>query len=565
MDKQHHEKYSIIKSLGEGAYGKVFLVQSTTTSQKYALKTIQLLSKDPQLLEKYKTEIKALNRINNVNVIRIKESFITSKPSLCLNIITEYVDGCDLSQEIQAQKESKKPFTQIQLTDWIIQIALGLDVIHSIRIIHRDIKPNNIFLTKDKIAKIGDFGISKCLNFTFEKALTMCLGTPFYLAPEMCSENEEGEQGYTSKVDMWSFGITLYEMITFQKPFYGKTFPAVVLKIISGKYKELPKSVPRDLRHLVHNLLNMNPDERYSAKDILKLGFIQSRMQYLTSKKSLNEEVIPKFKNKELKPTPSFIKKGSHGIKLHNNINMNSNITSNRETIQSNNSDNVPNIIRTNTIPNNKHTNEKALNLIHMDSKDTLIPDSSNKNKNNLDNTKSTSLFGNTSDTKTDSCSDMQKLILSMSHIHLNEDNDKKESTVKSIKSDNSLRYKGLSSINDNNEDNNICNVDCDLKDPESKVKGFNETCKGLSMSMKNNIDPNETKAFVSLKESIIKSIGEDGFKKLCNLSVLCDDNKKEKFKNDIKIKFIQEHKTKTEITNELKNIDQFYSYGELI
>jgi preprotein translocase subunit SecA len=80
---------------------------------------------------------------------------------------------------------------------------------------------------------------------------------------------------------------------------------------------------------------------------------------------------------------------------------------------------------------------------------------------------------------------------------------------------------------------------------------------------MNNNMDPNETRAFVSLRESLVKSIGEDGFKRLCNLSVLCDNNKKEKFKNEMKTKFIQEHKTKTEITNELKKIDQFYSYGE--
>jgi hypothetical protein len=82
---------------------------------------------------------------------------------------------------------------------------------------------------------------------------------------------------------------------------------------------------------------------------------------------------------------------------------------------------------------------------------------------------------------------------------------------------------------------------------------------------MNNNMDSNETKEFVNLRECLVKSIGEDGFKKLCNLSVLVDVNQKEKFKNDMKTKFMQEHKTKTEITNELKNIDQLYSYGEPI
>ena len=555
MDKQHKEQYTLIKQIGGGAQGEVYLIQSRSTSQKYALKKMKLSTKDPQLLETYKTEIKALNRINNVHVIRIKETFISNKPYPCLNIITEYVDGCDLSQEIQKQKESKKPFTEVQIKDWIIHIALGLDAIHSERVIHRDIKPSNIFLTKDKIAKVGDFGISKCLNFTFEKALTMNLGTPLYIAPEMCTDDENGK-GYTSKVDMWSFGVLLYEMIMFETPFKANSIPAVILKIIDGKYKEIPKNVSRDLRHLVYKLLKTNPNERYSAKDILKLDFIQQRINYLTTKKNLNEEVIlPRFHSKELKPTPSFIKRGS--IKLHSN----SGVKSNRGSIQPNtNNDennNVPQILRTNTMPKDKNTNAK--NTFTIETKDTF--NSGSTNQDNNDATTST-LFGNTSsDNKADSQSDMQRSLLLMSQINLNDDN--KESTVKSTKSDNTLRYKGLSPTTSNDNDDNICNVDCGLNDPESKVKGFNETCKGLSLSMNNNMDPNETRAFVSLRESLVKSIGEDGFKRLCNLSVLCDNNKKEKFKNEMKTKFIQEHKTKTEITNELKKIDQFYSYGE--
>ena len=525
MDKKPQEKYSLIKPIGSGASGEVFLVQSTTTSQKYALKKIKLLSNNPHLIEQYKPEIKALNRINNVHVIRMKETFISTKPNAYLNIITEYVDGCDLSQEISTQKKTKKQFSQSQLTDWIIQISLGLDAIHSVRVIHRDIKPSNIFLTKDKIAKVGDFGIAKCINVTFEKTLTLGIGTPYYIAPEMCSD-EEGK-GYTFKVDMWSFGVSLYEMITFNKPFDGRNIPAVILKIIAGKYKELPKNVPQDLRSLVNKLLTLNPDERYSAKDILKLDFIQQRMNYLVSKKNLKDEVVlPKFNTKEVKQTPSlgYGKKGSHGIKL----NPNNNIKSNKETIQ-------PNV------------NEKNINT--MDTKDTVNSGSPSKDNKESDNT----------------CSDLQKSILLMSQITLHENNDTKHSTVKSTKSDNTLRYKGLNPLNDNNNDEDTCNVDCDLKDPENKVKGFNETCKGLSMSMNNNMDPNETKAFVNLRGCLVKSIGEDGFKQLCNLSVLVDVDQKEKFKSDMKAKFMQEHKTKTEITNELKNIDQLYSYGEPI
>ena len=573
MNKKHTEKYSLIKPLGEGAFGQVFLVQSTTTFKKYALKKIKLLSKEANsnqvAFNAYQSEIKALNRLNNVHVIRIKETFISKYPYRCVNIITEYVEGCDLSQEIQAQKASNKPFTQIQLTDWIIQIALGLDAIHSLHVIHRDIKPSNIFLTKDKIAKIGHFGISKCLNFTFEKAFTMGIGTPYYMAPEMCSE----EGGYTSKVDMWSFGVSLYEMITFQKPFTGAGIPQLIMKIIVGQYKELPKTVSHDIRHLVSKLLKLNPDERYSAKDILKLDFIQKRMHYLTSKKNLNEEVIlPKFNKKELKRAPTFIKMKSHGMKLYNNND--SNVSSRRETIQyndDNNNNSISPIVRTNTLPKEQPTNKNALNLNTITENNEndfrLLSDTnnsglSNTNHNDHDTTRSTSIGNASSDNKMDSYSEMQKSILLMSSIYLSENNNQKESTAKSIKSDKSLRYKGLSPIHGENDENS-CDVDCNLNDPESKVKGFNDTFKGLSKE--NNVEPNETRTFVDLRDSLIKSIGEDGFKKLCNISVSNDNKKKENFKTEMKTKFIQEHKTKSEITTELNNIEQFYLFSEPI
>lgn len=117
-------------------------------------------------------------------------------------------EGGDLAAVIKERKEANKPFSEDELMQWFVQLCLALKHIHENRILHRDLKASNVFLTARNCVKLGDFGISKVLEGTLEAAMTV-VGTPYYMSPEVCQSKP-----YTLKSDIWALGCLLYEMCT---------------------------------------------------------------------------------------------------------------------------------------------------------------------------------------------------------------------------------------------------------------------------------------------------------------------------------------------------------------
>ena len=140
--------------------------------------------------------------------------------------------GGDLSQKIKERRGQY--FGEDQVLDWFTQICLGMKHIHDRKIIHRDLKGQNVFLTKKGIIQIGDFGIAKVLAATVAKARTS-VGTPYYLSPEVVQS-----QPYSLSTDVWSMGVMLYEMCALKPPFDAKSLPMLSMAIIRGKYAEIP-------------------------------------------------------------------------------------------------------------------------------------------------------------------------------------------------------------------------------------------------------------------------------------------------------------------------------------
>ena len=122
----------------------------------------------------------------------------------------DYADGGDLQIRIRGQKG--KFFNETQILDWFTQTCLAIKHIHDRKILHRDIKSQNIFLTKNGLVKLGDFGIAKCLNYTMDKAKTI-VGTPYYLSPEIVQNKP-----YSFKSDIWSLGIHIFICLCFHPP-----------------------------------------------------------------------------------------------------------------------------------------------------------------------------------------------------------------------------------------------------------------------------------------------------------------------------------------------------------
>jgi NIMA (never in mitosis gene a)-related kinase 1/4/5 len=138
----------------------------------------------------------------------------------------------DLHGKVKEAREKNYKFNSSMVLDWFCQLAIGLDHIHSKKVLHRDLKTSNILLTSANTVKIGDFGISKPLDFTEQLADTP-LGTPFYLSPEVVLG-----QKYDYKSDIWMLGCVLYELITLRKPFEGNFFE-IVRKIVNEPFKTI--------------------------------------------------------------------------------------------------------------------------------------------------------------------------------------------------------------------------------------------------------------------------------------------------------------------------------------
>ena len=262
------EIYQTIKELGHGAYGKAILVRSNLPGNKlYVMKVINIDNMKEENIKKAYEEVNIIKKLNHPNIIKFHELILSKKPIKTINMIVEYADGGDLSQKIKKMKNIKKYFEESEILDYFIQICLALYHMHSKYILHRDLKSQNIFLTNTGMVKLGDFGISKCLDFTLAKARTI-IGTPYYLSPELIQNIP-----YSYKSDIWSLGVLLYEMTALKMPFDGENLPLLALKIQKGEYEKLSNRWSYDLKHLIYSLLNVNPDKRPSIKEILSKVF----------------------------------------------------------------------------------------------------------------------------------------------------------------------------------------------------------------------------------------------------------------------------------------------------
>ena len=231
----------------------------------------------------------------------------------------DYADGGDLSMKIKEQ--NGKLFSENEILNWFTQVCLAIKHIHDRKILHRDIKSQNIFLMKDGRVKLGDFGIAKCLNQTIDKAKTY-VGTPYYLSPEIINS-----QPYDFKSDIWSLGVLLYEVCALKMPFDASNLPQLYIKIITCKYPPLSNKYSKELHLLVKSMLNETSIKRPNIKQILDVPIIKSRIrQFLDAKEYENEFNHTVLHNFNLSSNSSDEKMTKNELVSNNN---NNNISNN--------------------------------------------------------------------------------------------------------------------------------------------------------------------------------------------------------------------------------------------
>jgi NIMA (never in mitosis gene a)-related kinase len=135
--------------------------------------------------------------------------------------------------------------------------------VHDRKILHRDLKTQNVFLTSSNIIKLGDFGIARILSNTIEKAKTM-VGTPYYLSPEIIESKP-----YGFKSDIWSLGVLLYELCALKPPFDGTSLHFLGVKITRGQYSPIPSHFSRELKQLIASMLKVDQTQRPNINNIL--------------------------------------------------------------------------------------------------------------------------------------------------------------------------------------------------------------------------------------------------------------------------------------------------------
>lgn len=263
------ENYKRIKVLGEGAFGKCYLAECTNTQVKFAIKEIDIRQMTTAEKDEALKEAKILERLQHPNIIRFHEVYRTKNGKLC--IVMDYADGGDLADKIKSQRG--KLFTEREVLDLFVQLCLALKHVHDRKILHRDIKSQNVFLSGSSRVKLGDFGIARVLRNTVEKARTM-VGTPYYLSPEIIESKP-----YNFKSDIWSLGVMLYEICALKPPFDASSLHLLAMKIVRGNYSPVAPHYSRDLKGLVSQMLTVDPNRRPSINQILRLPFIKEKIK----------------------------------------------------------------------------------------------------------------------------------------------------------------------------------------------------------------------------------------------------------------------------------------------
>nr|XP_051688217.1 serine/threonine-protein kinase Nek3 isoform X4 [Oryctolagus cuniculus] len=248
------DDYTVQRVIGEGSFGRALLVQQESSNQLFAMKEIRL-PKSFSETQKSRKEAVLLAKMKHPNIVAFKESFEAEGH---LYIVMEYCDGGDLMQKIKQQKG--KLFPEDTILNWFTQMCLGVNHIHKKRVLHRDIKSKNVFLTQNGKVKLGDFGSARLLSDPMAFACTY-VGTPYYVPPEIW-ENLP----YNNKSDIWSLGCILYELCTLKHPIISEYGEQILEETKKSKHNAPRKKDTSRIRIALGNEASSTQEGEHGRK-----------------------------------------------------------------------------------------------------------------------------------------------------------------------------------------------------------------------------------------------------------------------------------------------------------
>jgi serine/threonine-protein kinase len=272
--------FELRKELGQGGMGKVYLARQISLDRLVAIKTLSReLSKKPDFVTRFEREARAMAKIDHPNVVKIYA--VDSFQGIHFAAI-EYIDG----RSIQKELDERGRLSVGDALHVAIICAEALRHAHMENMVHRDIKPDNILVTRKGVVKVADFGLAKAVDDDVSMTQSGTgLGTPLYMAPEQARNAKHVDQ----RVDIYALGASLYHMLTGKLPFVGKTTLEVIMAKEKGTYasaRSLRPEVPEKLDLILDRMLAKDPKHRYGTceellKDLMSLGLHSESLSYI--------------------------------------------------------------------------------------------------------------------------------------------------------------------------------------------------------------------------------------------------------------------------------------------
>jgi serine/threonine protein kinase len=326
-------QYRIIDRLASGSFGVVFKAVRLSDNRVLVLKRVNLANMDDQSKNTAREEVELMQQLHHPHIVQHRDAFLFNDEDLC--IVMDYYGGGDLSQVVQASAEElqaylvlhppqstggeptvvgvnrhhsnaarkqlvrqapspqSQPLTALpqqvargakapylpesRVMLWFVEMGLSLHYLHSHRIIHRDLKTQNIFVnTANGEVAVGDFGVARIAEAIQQahEASPTSTGTPLYMAPEVVQGGHA-----TFKSDVWSLGCILYELLALRHPFASTDLSGLMIRIAKGQYQKLPPHYTKPLHRLVDRMLEKDPRKRPLIDEILSQPYVKSYLR----------------------------------------------------------------------------------------------------------------------------------------------------------------------------------------------------------------------------------------------------------------------------------------------
>ncbi len=252
-------RYEILSQIGEGGMAIVYKAKCHVLNRLVAIKVLKPeFVNDDEFIEKFKNEAMSAGGLNQQNIISIYD---VQEENGVPYIVMEYVEGGNIKDIIHRQGKIDKD----TMLNYAKQIALALKEAHQHKIVHRDIKSQNIMITKNNMVKVADFGIAKAVSSSTITAVGTIMGSVHYFSPE------QARGGYIDeRSDIYSMGIVMYEMITGKLPFDGDSPVTIALKHLQEEIQfEDDDNIPSEVKDLIRKATQKSPDRRYKSVDAL--------------------------------------------------------------------------------------------------------------------------------------------------------------------------------------------------------------------------------------------------------------------------------------------------------